>query len=189
MKHKLSTFFGIVVVLRRAEVCLTNIEVYVKQHQMTTTTLFLLVVSLMMFAYGVGSYQSKSERYETAQNIQDSLITVSRRLADAQKLFPKTLNEVTFTSYNPVKEQTNEDPFITASGDSVDEWTLAVSRDMLKKHHPDGIYAYNDTVYAIIPLIVRDTMNKRYEKRADILSFSMEISKLFGKRKGYLAQF
>lgn len=160
-----------------------------KQHQMTTTTLFLLVVSLMMFAYGIGSYQSKSARYQTVESIQDSLITVSRQLADAKKLFPKTLNEVTFTSYNPVIEQTDADPFITASGVPVDDWTLAVSRDMLRKHHPDGIYSYNDTVYAIIPLIVRDTMNKRYEKRADILSFSMEMSKLFGKRKGYLAQF
>lgn len=156
---------------------------------MTLTTLILFVVSLMMFAFSVGSYQTKFTHYQSAQFMQDSLIVLSKRLADAKSLFPRNLNQVTFTSYNPVKEQTNDDPFITASGDSVDEWTLAVSRDMLKKHHPEGIYAYNDTVYAIIPLIVRDTMNKRYEKRADILSFSMEISKLFGKRKGYLAQF
>jgi len=178
-------------VLVYIEKCMFNqSEVSVTQHQIKPATVILLAVSLMMFSYGFGVYQSKQSQYEQFTVVQDSLIVMKKKLSDMRsKLLPKTINDVTFTSYNPTEAQTDSDPFITASGDSVDEWTLAVSRDMLIKHSPDGIFSYSDTVYAIIPMVVRDTMNKRYEKRADILSFDAELSKMFGKRKGYLAQF
>ena len=86
---------------------------------------------------------------------------------------------VTVTKYNPVVEQCDSDPFITADGSFIDtlklrkgdlKW-IAISRDLRKD------YSYGDTV--IIELesgeiygeyVVHDTMNPRWSFRVDILS-------------------
>lgn len=190
-KDSLSRLFGIVVATRLV-VCFTNQEFSVnKSSNIKPSTVVLVVVALILSSFGFGNYQSNKGLQDKLTNLNDSLVVLKKELHRVRKnkdYLPKTMTEVTFTSYNPVVEQTNEEPFITASGDSVDYWTLALSRDMITRYNPDADFSYRDTVYAIIPLVLRDTMNKRYEKSADILSFSMEVSKLFGRKKGYIAK-
>lgn len=91
----------------------------------------------------------------------------------------KFYHMVTVTKYNPVVEQCDSDPLITADGSFIDtlklrkgdlKW-IAISRDLRKD------YSYGDTV--IIEsvsgeicgeYVVHDTMNPRWSFRIDILS-------------------
>lgn len=95
------------------------------------------------------------------------------------KPIEKVTEVVTVTMYNATRGQCDSSPFITADNSRInpkkasDHKWIAMSRDMLKRwggrfnygdrvritgtKHKDGIYE------------VRDTMNKRYTKRIDIL--------------------
>jgi len=159
-----------------------------RKKQIQPSTAILLAMALMLFSFGFGQYQSNKEYREKVLSLQDSVLIYRQNLEHKNRLFSNSLEQVTFSSYNPVVAQTDSTPMITASGDSVDAWTIALSRDMLRRHSSDGQFSYRDTVYAIIPLVVKDTMNPKYEKTADILSFSHETARWLGRRKGYLVK-
>lgn len=82
---------------------------------------------------------------------------------------------VTLTYYQPVKEQCNSEPLVTADGSKINlhhlkqgkiKW-CAISRDLLwlfQKNRPKRIYIDGFGIYQ-----VRDIMNKRWNHRVDIL--------------------
>lgn len=86
------------------------------------------------------------------------------------------------TVYNPVEEQTDQTPFITASNARIDaaklynqeiRW-MALSRNLLARWQ--GSFHYGDTVLldsgdpAIDgKWVIHDTLNKRYADRGDLL--------------------
>lgn len=82
---------------------------------------------------------------------------------------------VTLTYYQPVKEQCDSEPLITADGSKINlehlekgiiKW-CAISRDLLylfPKNKPKRIWIEGFGVYE-----VRDLMNKRWNHRVDIL--------------------
>ena len=88
------------------------------------------------------------------------------------------VDDVLATKYNPVEEQCDSTPLITADNSKIDlnklsnhelRW-IAISRDLRSR------YNYGDTVVVISdnPLldgewVVRDTMNPRFNKRIDFL--------------------
>jgi 3D (Asp-Asp-Asp) domain-containing protein len=83
------------------------------------------------------------------------------------------------TYYNPTEGQCDKTPLVTGSGYKINLKKLknkainivAVSRDLLK------IYPYGSTIYVHQPVHLRgtykveDTMNKRFTKRIDFLSY------------------
>ena len=85
------------------------------------------------------------------------------------------ITHVTLTYYQPVKEQCNSEPLITADGSKINlhhlkhgkiKW-CAISRDLLwlfPKDKPKRIYIDGFGIYQ-----VRDIMNKRWHHRVDIL--------------------
>lgn len=88
----------------------------------------------------------------------------------------------TLTIYNPVTNQCDADPLITANNSRIDleklrhneiRW-MALSRDLLKRWN--GEFNYGDTVLldagdaAIDGLwVINDNMNKRFRNRGDLL--------------------
>ena len=96
----------------------------------------------------------------------------------------------TLTIYNPVKRQCDNSPLITSCNAKIDpiklyhqeiRW-MALSRDLLKRWN--GQFSYGDTVLLTAGdpeidglWIIRDTLNKRYKKRGDLL-FDSRIRKL-----------
>lgn len=95
---------------------------------------------------------------------------------------PRHKGKVTVTQYNPVKEQCDLDPLVTADNSMIDlvklrrkelKW-VAVSRDLV------GIYRYGDIIELTATgkgskringrYIVHDTMNPRFTNRVDILT-------------------
>ena len=89
-------------------------------------------------------------------------------------LFSQTTH-VTLTYYQPVKEQCNSEPLITADGSKINlhhlkhnriKW-CAISRDLLylfPKNKPKKVYIEGFGIYE-----VRNVMNKRWKHRIDIL--------------------
>lgn len=126
------------------------------------------------------------------------LVATSTRMSHAgEKIYIKKDSGVTLdalTVYHPTKGQCDSSPLITASNSKIDvndlrnqniRW-MALSRDLLKRWK--GEFHYGDTVLVssgdsqIDGLwVVKDTMNKRFKKRGDLL-FDSEVRKL-GKWK------
>ena len=87
--------------------------------------------------------------------------------------------DVTVTTYNPTRQQTDSTPNITADGTKIKPWLatnyryVALSRDLLARW--GGPFDYGD--YIVIEGIgkhsgiyqVRDTMNPKHTNRVDIL--------------------
>lgn len=92
--------------------------------------------------------------------------------------------QVTATAYNSLAHQTNSNPNITVFGDKIRPGLkyIAVSRDLLKmgfKHNTPVKIEGFDGVY-----LVKDKMNKRWEKRIDIyMGVDEKAAKTWGKRK------
>lgn len=143
---------------------------------------------------------------------QKSLITAADSLANhveflecrIRKLIKEKndfiIHKVCITAYNAVKEQTDSDPFITASGKSISYGqTLALSRDLIKPislehykagYNPYASFEYGDKVVVVFydTFRVEDTMNKRYNNRADILMQDINSAVEFGFKLGYLGK-
>ena len=94
-------------------------------------------------------------------------------LSEAQS--KNIITHVTLTYYQPVKEQCNSQPLITADGSKINLYHLkqgkirwcAISRDLLwlfPKNKPKRIYIEGFGIFQ-----VRDIMNKRWNHRVDIL--------------------
>lgn len=92
------------------------------------------------------------------------------RIAVDQSIMLKgiLLGKMTATSYRSVPEQTDDSPFITASGGRVHRDGVALSRNLLKRW--GGPVDYGNIVYIenIGFKVVNDTMNKRHFNHIDI---------------------
>lgn len=117
--------------------------------------------------------------------------------ATNQRIYVKTDTRVVLnalTIYNPERKQCDSTPLITASNSKINveelrndniRW-MALSRDLLKRWK--GEFHYGDTVLVTSGdadidglWIIKDTMNKRFKNRGDLL-FSKDVRKL-GKWK------
>nr|WP_098946172.1 3D domain-containing protein [Pseudalgibacter alginicilyticus] len=92
--------------------------------------------------------------------------------------------KVTATAYNSVVNQTNDNPNLTAFGDSLKPGMkcIAVSKDLLikglKHNTPVKIEGFND-VY-----IVKDKMHSRWKNRIDIyMGEDVQAAKEWGRKK------
>ena len=134
-----------------------------------------LAVVLITYANGIISTKFLSDK-----NIQlQSLVDENKRLSDKLNEYETEGMHVTVTMSQPVRYQTDSTPNILADGtrirtqDASNYKFIAVSRNLLKRwggfldygdfvllkgtDHKDGVYQ------------VRDTMNKRWVNRIDIL--------------------
>lgn len=82
------------------------------------------------------------------------------------------------TAYSPSVDECDDDPFIAASGEFVDDFTVAVSQNMRKNGWDFGEFVYipdHNKFYKI-----NDVMNKRFTKRIDVFKWTKAEAKHFG---------
>ena len=138
---------------------------------------YLLALYIVLITYANGIVSTK---FLNDKNIQlQSLIDENKRLVDKLDEYETEGMHVTVTMYQPVRYQTDSTPNILADGTRIRTQEasnykfIAVSRNLLKRwggfldygdfvllkgtDHKDGVYQ------------VRDTMNKRWVNRIDIL--------------------
>ena len=152
------------------------IDIYIKGYKMKIDKYFIpLVIVLITYANGI-----VSTKFLNDKNIQlQSLIDENKRLVEKLNEYETEGMHVTVTMYQPVRYQTDSTPNILADGTRIrtkeasNYKFIAVSRNLLKRwggfldygdfvllkgtDHKDGVYQ------------VRDTMNKRWVNRIDIL--------------------
>jgi 3D (Asp-Asp-Asp) domain-containing protein len=88
--------------------------------------------------------------------------------------------KVTATAYTARKEECNSEPWITASGTPSRVGVIAISRDLERV----GVNLGDFVIVKGMGLFrVEDRMNKRWEKRIDILHANLEAARRFSKRK------
>ena len=109
-------------------------------------------------------------------------ILLSLGLSKAQS--KNVITHVTLTYYQPVKEQCDKQPLVTADGSKINlhhlkkgkiKW-CAISRDLLylfPKNKPKRVYIEEFGVYE-----VKDVMNKRFKHRIDILIHPKDSRKI-----------
>ena len=143
-------------------------------------TKVILVLRILLFSIALGwllhiigdtVFLKNQETEAIVQLNQDTLLVTEEEIGEVRI--------VTATYYNPVKEQCNSNPLITASGKKINiellekgelKW-IAVSRDLLR------IYKYGDIVRITCdhdPSIngdyeITDTMHERFENTIDLL--------------------
>ena len=138
---------------------------------------YFIPLAIVMITYANGIISTK---FLNDKNIQlQSLIDENKRLVEKLNEYETEGMHVTVTMYQPVRYQTDSTPNILADGTRIrtkeasNYKFIAVSRNLLKRwggfldygdfvllkgtDHKDGVYQ------------VRDTMNKRWVNRIDIL--------------------
>ena len=137
----------------------------------------LLGIAIVLITYANGIVSTK---FLSDKNIQlQSLVDENKRLSEKLNEYETEGMHVTVTMYHPVREQTDSTPNILADGTRIRTQEasnykfIAVSRNLLKRwggwlDYGDFILLKGtngkDGVYQ-----VRDTMNKRWVNRIDIL--------------------
>lgn len=97
-------------------------------------------------------------------------------LPEAELRGPTYTMNVTATAYNSVPEQTDDTPFITASGSHVRFGVLAAN------FLPIGTKVRIPDVFGDQIFVVEDRMNPRYTKRIDIWMEEIPDARQFGVR-------
>lgn len=96
--------------------------------------------------------------------------------------------KVIATGYSSSIHETDDTPFTTASNTRTRLGVLALSRDLLKRYTPDAPFSFGDRVHinGVGEFIVEDSMNARWDNRADVWFPTREDALEFGVQEVYL---
>jgi len=92
---------------------------------------------------------------------------------------------VVVSAYTSRPCETDSTPFITAANTRTRPGVIALSRDLLKRYTPGAPFDFGDVVHltGIGDFVVEDSMNSRWESRADIWFENLGDARRFGRRK------
>jgi hypothetical protein len=91
---------------------------------------------------------------------------------------------VRITAYNPLTAQTDETPFIMASGRTVYSGAIALSRDL--ESDLDLKFGDRIEIDGLGHFVFEDRMHRRWKRTVDILIFSPEQASRFGVQYSFL---
>ena len=123
--------------------------------------------------------QHKLEKY------QNEIIRLQNELHQAKEL--QFAVPVYITAYNPVPDQTDDTPFITASDDYVRDGIVALSYDLertLELEFGDIVVLETRDGEFLGEFEFQDRMNKRWRNKVDIFMWKVQDAKKFGKVHG-----
>jgi 3D (Asp-Asp-Asp) domain-containing protein len=123
--------------------------------------------------------QQKIEKY------QNDIIRLQNELHQAKEL--QFAVPVHITAYNPVPEQTDDTPFITASADYVRDGIVALSYDLestLELEFGDIVVLETLDGEFLGEFEFQDRMNKRWRNKVDIFMWKVKDARKFGKVPG-----
>jgi len=159
--------------------------------------LYFIILVLMFIIALLLEVKSSDELYHSAIEIKHRDVVQHNavrhqwhvdRIADLEKnlLLFSGGKSITLTAYNNVPWQTDDTPDITASGARIKSGQMALSRDHVVVYKKGGQIEWGDTVMVILPLIVEDTMNKRYTDWGDIYMPNISEAIRFGRKDAIL---
>lgn len=104
---------------------------------------------------------------------------------------PRELHiKVTTTGYSSSILETDDTPYTTAANTTTRPGIIALSRDLLKPYTPDAPFSFGDRVWldGLGEFVVEDSMNRRWQRSADIWFPSRHQAIDFGRRELYLSK-
>lgn len=164
--------FKLIIALAGLNFTITGLELYILFRRQQS--IFKIVVNLLCAAAAVGLFFLY---FNTLLNEADTKPQIIQKDTIQTKEIPYKKLKATY--YNPVQNQCDGNPLITATGYRISLRKLkkgklkvvALSRDLLKE------YPYNSEIYVHYPVHLRgcwkveDTMNKRFSNRIDFLAY------------------
>jgi len=135
---------------------------------------FMIILTIIISLFVQTKHVTKPKSYER--------IFANIKRYHVHKLKPGAMIKtiVTTTSYNPVPEQTDSTPFITANGSRVRHGIIACN--FLPFGSRVWIEGFGDDAFT-----VTDRTARKYGNRVDIFSFSKKWSMTWGKRQVRIA--
>jgi len=152
-----------------------------------STICFLFIVFIL---FSVGMLLNNLQKIENLTNEIDSLQTENKMLKEVVDQYDS--KKVVLTAYNSLKNQTDDTPFITASGSRTSVQTLALTQDLVSQYIQDNLpdtgISFGDTVHIIMvkTFIVEDIKHNRYLQGGDIWTENYADAMKFGIQNGYL---
>lgn len=129
-----------------------------------------LIILLLIFSIFITSYSIINK--EKAVNKHEETINT---LKIKKPITIRCIN-VTATTYNPVKSQCDDTPLITADNSRINIDSINIKRWIAISRDLEEYYKLGDTIYVDFPgsyfngkWIIKDRMNKRWNKRIDFL--------------------
>lgn len=165
-----------------------NVWYWVKSKKITWVFAFavnIILVYSLLSTQKIHIEKGLNKPKNDVQNVAKDSIQANSDTLNIDYNSERFITHVTLTTYNPVKEQCDSNPLVTADGTKIDLHKLkkgeikycAVSQDLLWcLPFKTRLYIEGHGVYE-----VRDTMNKRFNRCIDILQHTDE--KNFKKSK------
>ncbi len=120
----------------------------------------------------------------------ESAITPSSLFAGESRKNRYQFVWVSVSGYTSRQDQTDADPWTTASGTRPGTGTVALSRDLLRSFTPGAPFEFGDGL--LIPgmgvYVVEDAMAPRWTQRADIWFADNQSAQCWGVRDAYVAR-
>lgn len=145
---------------------------------------FAIAVLLIVLSYVIVPLTAGAKTAEIAEDRAAALTVAAMQnetvpfgqLPPSKLRGPYYVKVVTATAYNSVVEQTDDTPFITASGTYVRHGVVAAN------FLPIGTHITIPDIYGDQIFVVEDRMNPRYTNNIDIWMESIVDAKQFGRR-------
>jgi len=162
-----------------------------------TCTLFIVFVCIQqqrLFVYLTNTCATNTEvktlltiqgEQRKIEKYQNEIIRLQDELHQAKEL--QFAVPVSITAYNPVPDQTDDTPFITASADYVRDGIVALSYDLEKTLELEfGDIVVLETINGefLGEFEFQDRMNKRWRNKVDIFMWKVQDAKKFGNVSG-----
>jgi len=146
-------------------------------------TKILAIANVILLAFTISIHFKVNHNAETLNLLAQFPQYATQNAKDISSLTDmmeiRDITNATVTAYTPSKEECDNDPEITASMRKVKPGTVAVSHDLFKSGWVFGkkIYIENLGIFEI-----NDLMNRRWNKRIDIVMFDKKQARKFGKK-------
>lgn len=145
------------------------------------TRAFVLIFTVLTYAVPISIIQADT-LVPNLQGISNasSLATTAMVKDNSSPMFPTNLRTVWITAYASVPEETDDDPFITASGHYVRDGVIA------SNFLPFGTKVRIPALFGSKIFTVEDRMNKKFDTRVDIWMPTVIAALNFGIRRAQI---
>jgi 3D (Asp-Asp-Asp) domain-containing protein len=117
-------------------------------------------------------------------------VTAPARTSAESPGVPHRFRPILVTAYSSTNSETDPSPEVTATNTRAKPGTIALSRDLLRSFTPGAPFDFGEKV--LIPGVgifeVRDTMNERWQEKADIWFASVRQAKSWGRRTVFVTR-
>lgn len=128
----------------------------------------------------------KENRLSYSEDIWDNINTELTEEKEGINLKVVSTHTVRITGYSSTPDQTDDTPFVTASGTYVRDGIIAANFALNGRRVPFGTKVRIPEIYGDKIFLVEDRMNSRYTNNVDIWFPERSLARAFGSKKAVI---